>query len=417
MEHVHAADPHPPQLPPHYQVERVLGGGGQATTYAARDARTGAHVAIKVFTFKAVKDYKQLELFRRECQVLKALEHPGIPRLLEEFESDDGSQAFLVMDLVEGPTLKDVQAQGGPLTEEALWSVLWQGAEILRYLHARQPPVVHRDIKPANLIQRSDGTLCLVDFGVVQSGAPAAGDDRTWVGTAGFMAPEQYRGESMPASDVYALGVSVLCLATGQRAEDLPHDGLRLRMEDVAARIPHDLQPILLRMTAAEPSSRPRDGDALLSVLRAARPEEVPAPDLEPATLGGLPAPLQVALGVLLTLVGVVGLLALTVARVVFLPLILSIIGMVAPDQQRQRILARRGELRGVLQEGADNFRSLARAGFEEARAGQQALQHGERSRRASSKGNQARAFEQQRRAEQERMRAHAHHAAQGLRR
>jgi hypothetical protein len=359
----------PAFLADRYDVEGVLGEGAQAVTYAAKDKSTGAPVALKVFSLSAVRDYKQLELFRRECAVLKQLNHPGVPRFVEDLPSPDGAQHVLVMSRVPGQSLKDRVAQGGPLPEEELWRVLREGASVLAYLHGQTPPVVHRDIKPSHLLQDQDGHLTLVDFGVVQVSRAEEGTDRTFVGTYGYMAPEQFRGDALPATDVYALGATVLALATGKAPEDLPHEGQRLDVGALGS-LSAELKVILARMTDPDPANRPRDGAALEDLLGVKADEEGTALDGAQA----LPPPLRLGVGALLTLVGMLGFVMLSVARMVVAPLVFMIIGMVS-KQDKVALKEREREVEALLGDGAYRFRKLASGGYLEAQAGRAALE------------------------------------------
>jgi hypothetical protein len=103
--------------------------------------------------------------------------------------------------------------------------LLFDAAEVLAYLHRRVPPVIHRDLKPGNVLKKKDGSFAFVDFGAVRDKLRADGGS-TVVGTFGYMAPEQFQGRALPASDVYAIGATAITMLTGKEPEDLPHKGL-----------------------------------------------------------------------------------------------------------------------------------------------------------------------------------------------
>ena len=131
------------------------------------------------------------------------------------------------MEKIEGESLAALRKRGGALSEGEVVRLLRDAAEVLDYLHGRAPPVIHRDLKPGNVIRRPDGSFAFVDFGAVRDKLRPEGGS-TVVGTFGYMAPEQFQGRALPASDVYAIGATALAMLTGQQPEDLPHKGLAI---------------------------------------------------------------------------------------------------------------------------------------------------------------------------------------------
>ncbi|MGG6298307.1 protein kinase domain-containing protein [Leptolyngbya sp. AN02str] len=214
-----------------YRILCVLGQGGVGTTYQAEDLQTGEQVALKALSLRAMKDWKQMQLFEREAQTLKQLNHPGIPQYLDYFHVDTPQdQAFyIVQQLAERESLADLVKQGWRSTEAEVKAIATQILEILTYLHSLEPPIVHRDIKPQNIIRRADGRVFLVDFGAVQNtyhNTLMRGS--TVVGTFGYMAPEQFRGQANPATDFYGLAATLLFLLTWRSPADIPQDRLRI---------------------------------------------------------------------------------------------------------------------------------------------------------------------------------------------
>ena len=239
-----------------YQIMEPLGAGAQGQTFRAIDRVTGDSVAIKVLRLRNLgSDWKPFDLFERECQVLRDLKHPAIPRYLDQFASEATGEFFLVMELIEGEPLSRRFGRAG-LPEAELRKLLVQALEILEYLHARHPPVVHRDIKPSNLIVRPNNPrhpLALIDFGGVRVALSPDGGS-TMIGTFGYMAPEQLHGEATPATDIYSLAATLAALATGTPADKLPRKGLVI---DLAAVLPPSpLRDVLAAMLAPDPSMR-----------------------------------------------------------------------------------------------------------------------------------------------------------------
>jgi hypothetical protein len=210
-----------------YVVTKILGEGSQGSTFEAVDKKEGRLVAVKRFDVRGAKAWKDVELAEREARVLASLEHPSLPAYIEHFE--EGGRLYLVMQKIEGKSLAQKLKDHERLGEKEVAHLLHDAAEALAYLHGRG--VVHRDLKPGNVIQRDDGSFAFVDFGAVRDRFRAEGGS-TVVGTFGYMAPEQFQGRALPASDVYAIGATCLAMLTGKQPEDLPHRGLSI---DVAA--------------------------------------------------------------------------------------------------------------------------------------------------------------------------------------
>lgn len=166
-----------------YKVEAPIGRGANAVTYQCIDQKTGQKVAVKVLSLRSLRDWKQLDLFQREAQILQNLDHPGIPAYIDWFEDDTPTDKcfFLVQRLVQGVSIEELVVQGWRVEESEVERVAIQLLEILKYLATRRPPVVHRDVKPSNIIIESGGeerggNIFLVDFGGVQ--AAVASEDQ-----------------------------------------------------------------------------------------------------------------------------------------------------------------------------------------------------------------------------------------------
>ncbi|MEG4278418.1 ankyrin repeat domain-containing protein [Microcoleus sp. MON1_C1] len=223
----------PHNLVKHYQIKKLLGEGGSSTTYEAVDLQTHQRVALKALSLQKMNDWKVLELFEREANVLSKLNHPGIPRYLDYFYVDtpDNRCFYIVQELAQGQSLASLVENGWHASEPEIQRIATQILEILVYLHSQTPPVIHRDIKPENIVFKSpldshkekDWAVCLVDFGAVQNtyyNTLMRGS--TVVGTYGYMAPEQCLGQAVPATDLYGLGATLLYLLTHRSPAELP---------------------------------------------------------------------------------------------------------------------------------------------------------------------------------------------------
>lgn len=261
-----------------YAIIGELGSGSQAETLDAVDKANGRAVAIKRFQVRGAKSWKDVELAEREARVLSTLSHPNLPVYVEHFEEDGA--LYLVMGKIEGETLASIRRRRATLSHADVARFLADADGVLQYLHSRVPPIIHRDIKPGNVILRPDGSFAFVDFGSVRDQLKPEGGS-TVVGTFGYMAPEQFQGRALQASDVYAVGATALSLVTGREPEDLPHRGLAI---DVRAALGGGAEPWLVRALSAmldpDPDKRatrvPAPGSGRRPSTSSARPSPPP---------------------------------------------------------------------------------------------------------------------------------------------
>ncbi|MBD2129722.1 serine/threonine protein kinase [Microcoleus sp. ZQ-A2] len=222
-----------------YCLQHSLGQNAGRQTWRAEDQKeTPPHpVIVKLLAFSPQMQWDEFKLFEREAQVLKTLNHPRIPKYRDYFSLDqhlgEGLCWFaLVQDSIPGYSLEQRLDESQRFSEEQVKSIATQVLEILIYLHGLNPPVLHRDIKPSNLIWGEDEQVYLVDFGAVQDPMALEGTTFTVVGTAGYAPLEQFYGKAVEASDLYALGATLIHLLTGISPADLPHRNLRLQFRD-----------------------------------------------------------------------------------------------------------------------------------------------------------------------------------------
>ncbi|MEG4323099.1 MULTISPECIES: ankyrin repeat domain-containing protein [unclassified Microcoleus] len=268
----------PHKLVKDYQIKNLLGEGGSSTTYEALDLKTHQRVALKSLSLQKMNDWKVLELFEREANVLSKLNHPGIPRYLDYFYVDtpDNRCFYIVQELAQGQSLASLVENGWHAREPEIQRIATQILEILVYLHSQTPPVIHRDIKPANIVLKSpinpdkekDWAVCLVDFGAVQNtyyNTLMRGS--TVVGTYGYMAPEQCLGQAVPATDLYGLGATLLYLLTHRSPAELPTNILK---KDFCSQIQISsaFADWLEKMTAPDLENRFQSANEALESLR-----------------------------------------------------------------------------------------------------------------------------------------------------
>src|SRR6266487_444329 len=207
-----------------YRLLRLLGKGGAAEVYLGEHIHLSTHAAIKVLHTQLAGD--EVEQFRTEARILAHLEHPRIVRVLD-FGVEDGTP-FLVMEYAPHGTVRKRYPKGSCLPFETIIAYVKQAADALYYIH-EEKKLVHRDVKPENLLLRTDQDLLLSDFGIVVA-AHTTGSLilEDLIGTLPYMAPEQFEGKPRPASDQYALGITVYEWFWGKR----PFDDLEGSIKD-----------------------------------------------------------------------------------------------------------------------------------------------------------------------------------------
>lgn len=218
-----------------YQLKQKLGNNAARQTWLAVDSALpeNPQVVIKLLAFGGQIQWENLKLFEREAQVLKQLNHPYIPKYRDYFCLDDRSLWFaLVEDYIPGYSFKELLNQQQRFTEKQATKIAIDILNILTYLHQLNPPVLHRDIKPSNLIMGEDEQVYLVDFGAVQDSGAKEGGTFTVVGTYGYTPIEQFGGRAVQASDLYALGATLIHLLTGIAPADLPQKDFRIYFKD-----------------------------------------------------------------------------------------------------------------------------------------------------------------------------------------
>ncbi|BAY86528.1 serine/threonine protein kinase [Calothrix parasitica NIES-267] len=214
-----------------YRILDILGKGGIGITYLAENLETNKNLALKVLFLRRINDWKKIELFEREGQILYQLNHPAIPSYFDYFkiETDKDNSFYIAQQLAPGKSLQELIESGWNPDESEVKDIAIQILDILIYLHSFSPPIIHRDIKPQNIIRDENGKVFLVDFGAVaDTYHNTVTGGSTVVGTFGYMAPEQFRGKAFPSTDLYGLGTTLLYLLTKKHPSDLPQKHLKI---------------------------------------------------------------------------------------------------------------------------------------------------------------------------------------------
>ncbi|MFL9456660.1 MULTISPECIES: serine/threonine protein kinase [Nostocales] len=291
-----------------YQLQRQLGNNGVRQTWLALNLQASdvekKQVVVKCLAFGETVQWDDLKLFQREALVLQNLHHPQIPKYIDDFcvgdatkqplgdklgtacaKSDQPGTAALpcdklgtacaksdkpgtacakgdrilwfclVQEYIPGESLKELLVSGKRFTEIQVKEIAVQVLDILTELHELYPAVLHRDIKPSNLIWGETGKIYLVDFGAVQDKVSPEGATFTVVGTYGYSPVEQFGGKVVPASDLYALGASLIHLLTGVSPADLPQSNLKIQFSERVSLSP-SFTNWLQKMTEPAPENR-----------------------------------------------------------------------------------------------------------------------------------------------------------------
>ncbi|MBT2216889.1 Stk1 family PASTA domain-containing Ser/Thr kinase [Virgibacillus dakarensis] len=246
-----------------YRIEGTIGGGGMANVYLARDIILDRDVAIKVLRLEYANDEEFIARFHREAQSATSLSHPNIVSIYDVGEEDH--ILFMVMEYVDGMTLKEYIQKYGPIEVQESLDIMKQISSAIAHAHAND--IVHRDIKPQNILMDTYGQVKVTDFGIaVALSATSLTQTNSILGSVHYLSPEQARGGmATKKSDIYSLGIVLFELLTGR----LPFSGQspvsialkHLQNDTPSVRrfnqdIPQSVENIVLKATAKDPFHR-----------------------------------------------------------------------------------------------------------------------------------------------------------------
>lgn len=246
-----------------YRVEARIASGGMSTVYRGLDTRLDRPVALKVMEARFAGDAQFLTRFQREARAIARLKDPGLVAIYDQ--GHDGNHPFLVMELIEGGTLRELLRERGPMPPHAVVAVLRPVLSGLGVAH--QSGLVHRDVKPENVLISDDCEVKLVDFGLVRAIAEAGITSTSVIlGTAAYLSPEQVAGSPTgPRSDVYSTGIMAFELLTGttpfqgDNALSVAHQRLDREVPPPSTMIdgvPPQFDEFIARATAIDPEGR-----------------------------------------------------------------------------------------------------------------------------------------------------------------
>jgi eukaryotic-like serine/threonine-protein kinase len=257
-----------------YRIVRKLGTGGMANVYLAEDEVLGRRVAIKMLDDRHAGDDQFVERFRREAKNAASLSHPNIVSIYDRGEAE--GTYYIAMEYLDGRSLKELIVARGPAPIHIAIDYARQILAAIRFAHRHG--IVHRDIKPHNVLVDGEGRLKVTDFGIARAGASQMTEAGSIIGTAQYLSPEQAKGAPVDqSSDLYSVGVVLYELLTGV----VPFSGetpVEIAMKHLSripeppsskrAEIPRDLDLVVMRALAKDPSERYQSADEMDADLR-----------------------------------------------------------------------------------------------------------------------------------------------------
>ena len=263
-----------------YQIIKTLGEGGMANVYLAHDTILDRNVAVKVLRGDLASDEKFVRRFQREALSASSLSHPNIVEMYDVGE-DDG-QYYIVMEYVDGKTLKQVLKSRGHLSITEVVDIMLQLTDGMA--HAHDAYIIHRDIKPQNIMILSNGMIKITDFGVATAlNSTQLTQTNSVMGTVHYLPPEQAQGKgSTIKSDIYSMGIMMYELLTGlvpykgDNAVEIALKHLKEPLPSVRKTnpaIPQSIENVIIRATAKNPKNRYTDAREMHEDLKTALDE------------------------------------------------------------------------------------------------------------------------------------------------
>ena len=250
-----------------YEILKEIGKGGMSTVYLAMDKRLNKQWAVK--ELRRIPGNENNKILVKsliiEANMMKKLDHPSLPRVVDII--DNGETIYVIMDYIEGESLKTVLSVSGAQSQKKVVEWAKQLCEVLRYLHSQNPPIIYRDMKPSNIMLKPEGNLKLIDFGIAREYKEENLADTVSLGTRGYAAPEQFggKGQTDARTDIYCLGVTLYHLITGKNPTEPPYEIYPIRKWNPA--LSSGLEAIILKCTQLNPDDRYQDCNELMYAL------------------------------------------------------------------------------------------------------------------------------------------------------
>ena len=249
-----------------YKILSEIGHGGMSTVYMAINEKANKTWAVKEVRKSGVMDFEAVkQSLIVETDLLKRLRHPNLPTIVDVIEEED--VFLIVMDYVEGNSLRVLLEEQGSLPEDYVIEWAKQLLDVLSYLHAQTPPIIYRDMKPANIILKPDGNLSLIDFGTAREFKADKTEDTACLGTVGYAAPEQFGGlgQTDERTDIYGLGATLYHILTGHNPSLPPYEIKPIR--SINPNLSQGLENILLCATEKDPEQRYQNAEEFLYAI------------------------------------------------------------------------------------------------------------------------------------------------------
>lgn len=238
-----------------YEILKLTGRGGMSKVWLAMDTHVNKQWAVKEID-KTTKEYRNTvdeERTRREIEIMKRLDHPALPRIVDVIENSEA--LCIVMDYIEGDTLLEILKTRGIPEQETVVSWMLDICDAIAHLHSFDPPIIYRDMKPANVMLTRDQRIKIVDFGIAKDFKEGAEDTQP-LGTKGYASPEHWTKETDPRSDIFSIGRTMFHLLTGKDPTKMPLVKDFPTIREINPELSSGLEKIIIKATEEDKEKR-----------------------------------------------------------------------------------------------------------------------------------------------------------------